>query len=167
MSKKTKWIMFVVLVVSVALLGIGCAPKQAEPGKAAEQAPAEKKPGDGLYFRLVTHGGDDPFWAVVAQGMRDAASELGCKAEIDLSGGDLAKQQKAFQEAVASKPTGIALVVNDATAWDKPVKDALDAGIPVIGINNDDPEGANGNARLCYIGQNERAAAYRLASRIF
>lgn len=25
----------------------------------------EAKPGEGLYFRLVTHGGDDPFWAVV------------------------------------------------------------------------------------------------------
>jgi len=24
---------------------------------------AEQKPGDGLYFRLVTQRGDDPFWA--------------------------------------------------------------------------------------------------------
>jgi simple sugar transport system substrate-binding protein len=89
-------------------------------------------PGEGLYFRLVTHGGDDPFWAVVQQGMRDACAELGCEADIDLAGGDLADQQKAFTEAVASKPDGIAVVINDDTAWDKPVSDALAEGIPVL-----------------------------------
>ena len=25
-----------------------------------------------MYFRIVTHGGDDPYWAVVHQGMLDA-----------------------------------------------------------------------------------------------
>ena len=92
---------------------------------------ADAKPGEGQYYRLVTHGGDDPFWAVVQQGMRDACAELGCEADIDLAGGDLADQQKAFTEAVASKPDGIAVVINDDTAWDKPVSDALAAGIPV------------------------------------
>ncbi len=165
----------VVLLAALMLLFAftGCA-EQEEAGGAAsadkeepakQQAPAEPKPGEGMYFRLVTHGGDDPFWAVVNQGMRDAADELGCRAEIDLAGGDLAQQQKAFEEAVGSNPDGIALVINDATAWDKPVQDALDAGIPVIGINNDDPSGDN--ARLCYIGQNEQVASYKLAKAVF
>ncbi|MEN3189166.1 MAG: substrate-binding domain-containing protein [Atribacterota bacterium] len=127
----------------------------------------EAKPGEGMYFRLVTHGGDDPFWAVVQKGANDAAKELGCRVDIDLCGGDLALQQKRFQEAVALKPQGIALVINDDTAWDKPVEDALAAGIPVIGMNNDDSQGAAGNARLCYIGQSEKAAAYRLGRRLF
>jgi simple sugar transport system substrate-binding protein len=130
-------------------------------------APAEGKPGEGMYFRLVTHGGDDPFWAVVQQGMRDAADLYGCRAEIDLAGGDLANQQKKFEEAVASNPNGIALVINDDTAWDKPVADALAAGIPVIGINNDDTEGSAGNERLCYIGQNERRAGQMIARYLF
>jgi len=120
-----------------------------------------------MYFRLVTHGGDDPFWAVVQQGMRDAAEVYGCKVEIDLAGGDLASQQKKFQEAVASKPDGIALVINDDKAWDKPVEDALAAGIPVVGMNNDDTEGPAGNSRLCYIGQNERRAGYMLGLKLF
>ncbi|UCG12604.1 MAG: substrate-binding domain-containing protein, partial [Deltaproteobacteria bacterium] len=128
---------------------------------------AGAKPCEGMYFRLVTHGGDDPFWAVVQQGMRDAAEELGCGADIDLAGGDLANQQKKFEEAVASKPDGIAVVINDDTAWDKPVADALAAGIPVIGINNDDTQGAAGNERLCYIGQSERRAGYMMAFKVF
>lgn len=145
------------LVAALSFVVASCAPGAA----------AEKKPGEGLYFRLVTHGGDDPFWAVVQKGMRDAAAEYGCKADIDLAGGDLAKQQKMFEEAVASKPDGIALVINDDTAWDKPVADAIAAGIPVIGMNNDDTEGAKGNARLGYVGQLERRAGYMIASRLF
>ena len=126
-----------------------------------------EKPGEGMYFRLVTHGGDDPFWAVVRKGMEDACEELGCRADIDLCGGDLALQQKRFKEAVAMHPDGIALVINDDTAWDKPVADAIAKGIPVIGMNNDDTKGSAGNARLCYIGQNERRAGRIIAERLF
>ena len=49
---------------------------------------AQAKPGAGMYFRLVTHGGNDPFWAVFQKGMIDAAAELGCRADIDLCGSD-------------------------------------------------------------------------------
>lgn len=125
------------------------------------------QPAKGMYFRLVTHGGDDPFWAVVQKGMMDAVKELGCKADIDLCGGDLSLQQKRFTEAVAMRPDGIALVINDDKAWDKPVEDALARGINVIGMNNDDTEGTAGNARLCYIGQNERRAGYMIGRRVF
>ena len=124
-------------------------------------------PGKGMYFRLVTHGGNDPFWAVYQQGMRDAAKELGCRADIDLCGSDLALQQKRFQEAVAMKPTGISLVINDNTLWDKPVADAIARGVNVIGSNNDDGEGPAGNARLCYIGQNERRAGMMIGLAVF
>jgi len=126
-----------------------------------------QKPGAGMYFRLCTHGGDDPFWAVVTKGMQDAVAELGCKADIDLVGGDVSVLQKTFLTAVASKPDGIALVINDDNAYDKPIADAIAKGINVIGINNDDSKGAAGNARLCYIGQNEANAGYSIALRLF
>jgi len=148
------------------------APAEAEeaasvPAETEGPAPASEETKKEYYFRLVTHGGDDPFWAVVKQGMEDAAALYGVQAEIDLAGSDLANQQKKFQEAVASQPDGIALVINDNDAWDKPVDDALAAGIPVIGINNDDTEGPAGNNRLAYIGQSERRAGYMLALEVF
>ncbi len=127
----------------------------------------DDKPGAGMYFRLVTHGGNDPFWAVFQQGMRDAADELGCRADIDLCGSDQNLMQKRFQEAVAMRPDGIALVINDNTMWDKPVADAIAKGIPVIGTNNDDQKGSAGNARLCYIGQNERRAGLMIGRAVF
>lgn len=124
-------------------------------------------PGSGMYFRLVTHGGNDPFWAVFQKGMIDAATELGAKADIDLAGSDMALQAKRFQEAVAMRPDGIALVINDDKAWDKPVADAIAKGINVIGVNNDDTKGPAGNARLAYIGQNERRAGYMIGLAVF
>ena len=165
MMKKYGLLLLSVLMVLSMLLAACQQPTEqaAEGGEAA----AGGKPGEGMYFRLVTHGGDDPFWAVVQQGMRDACDELGCQADIDLAGGDLADQQKAFEEAVASKPDGIAVVINDNTAWDKPVSDGLAAGIPIIGINNDDTEGSSGNDRLGYIGQSERRAGFMMAHKVF
>jgi simple sugar transport system substrate-binding protein len=148
------------IVLSMTLAACGSNGEEADTAEGG-------KPCEDMYFRLVTHGGDDPFWAVVQQGMRDAAADLGCQADIDLAGGDLANQQKKFEEAVASKPDGIAVVINDDTAWDKPVADAIAAGIPVIGINNDDTQGSSGNARLAYIGQSERRAGYMMAYKVF
>ena len=123
---------------------------------------AGKKPAEGMYFRLVTHGGDDPFWAVVKKGMEDAAALMGCKADIDLCGGDLALQQKRFKEAVAMKPDAIALVINDPS-WKPLTEEALEKGVPVFGINND----TAGVPRLFYIGQNEIRAGYIIGKRLF
>ena len=128
---------------------------------------AQEKEVEELYFRFVTHGGDDPFWAVVVKGAQDAAKLLNCKVDFDLVGGDLALQQKRMQEAIAMNVDGIALVINDDTVWDKLVVDALAKGIPVVAIDNDDTEGDRGNSRLTYIGQDEFKAGYDLAMRLF
>jgi simple sugar transport system substrate-binding protein len=161
-------IIFAVVAACAPAAAPAPATAESQPAAAATVAePAAQTDGEQYYFRLVTHGGDDPFWAVVKQGMMDAAAVYGVKAEIDLAGSDLANQQKKFQEAVASKPNGIALVINNDDAWDKPVEDALAAGIPVIGINNDDTKGPVGNKRLAYIGQNEVRAGYMLGAKVF
>jgi len=128
---------------------------------------AQEKAAEEMYFRFVTHGGDDPFWAVVVKGAQDAAILLNCKVDFDLVGGDLALQQKRMQEAIAANVDGIALVINDDTMWDKPVEEALAKGIPVVAIDNDDTLGDKGNKRLTYIGQDEKKAGYDLAVRLF
>jgi len=128
---------------------------------------AQDKPGRGMYFRLITHGGNDPFWAVFQKGMMDAAKELGCRADIDLCGSDMNLQQKRFTEAVAMRPDGISLVINSDTVWDKPVADAIAKGINVIGCNNDDTQGSAGNARLAYIGQDESRAGLMIGRAVF
>jgi len=76
MKKFSLLILSILMILSMVLAACQQAPEEAAGG-----------PGAGQYYRLVTHGGDDPFWAVVQQGMRDACAELGCEADIDLAGG--------------------------------------------------------------------------------
>jgi len=65
------------------------------------------------------------------------------------------------------RPDGISLCINDDKMWDKPVADAIAKGINVIGTNNDDTQGSAGNARLAYIGQNERRAGLMIGRAVF
>jgi simple sugar transport system substrate-binding protein len=62
---------------------------------------------------------------------------------------------------------GIGLVLNDDKVWDQPVADALAKGIPVVSLDTDDSQGAKGNPRLCFVGQDERAAGRMIAERVF
>ncbi len=170
MKRRILWLGLSWLIVAAFVLA-SCGPavpgEQEEEEEEEEEPVVEPKPGEGMYFRLVTHGGDDPYWMVVAKGMEYAAAELGCTAVIDLAVDDLALQQKMFAEAVAGRVDGIALVINDDIVWDKPVADALAAGIPVFGIDVDDSKGAVGNPRLGYLGMDERIAGYLIGSRLF
>jgi len=59
MKKVLTFLAILAVLLSMAVL-LGC--QEEKPAAAAAEV---KKPGDGMYFRLVTHGGDDPFWAVV------------------------------------------------------------------------------------------------------
>jgi len=161
MNVTTKKVVFVMVVAFLATIGFGCLQALAD-----IQIAPDKKPKD-MYFRFVTHGGDDPYWAVLHQGMLNACKELGCRADMDFCGEDLALQQKRFREAVAMRCDGIALVLNDDTVWDQPVADAMAKGIPVISIDCDDTKGSKGNERLCFIGQDEREAGRKIAERLF
>lgn len=130
-------------------------------------AGAQDKPGEGMYFVLVTHGGDDPFFSVVNQGMKDAAELLGARADIVLANGDLALELKRFDEAVAAGADGIAVVINDENAWDQPMANAIASGVPVIGIVDDDPAGELGSPRLFFVGQRGLISGHALGVRLF
>lgn len=118
---------------------------------------AEDKP---LEIVLITRTKIDPFWEEQRSGMRDAAKALGVNATFQFGEGDVAKTVNFFEAAIASGVDGIGINITNPKAFDGPVKKALDAGIPVIAFNTDDPEGAAGNARLAYVGQNLFEAGY-------
>jgi simple sugar transport system substrate-binding protein len=65
------------------------------------------------------------------------------------------------------KPDGIAIVITDDNAFDRPVADAISSGINVIAFDTDDSLGASGNARLGWVGQDFRAAGRMVARALF
>ena len=132
------------------------------PGTTVTATPSVKRPGEGMRFVFIGHWTAGPFAAIVQKGFSDAITELGAQGEFYMAEGDIKRQVDMIREAIAKKVDGIATTIVDATAFDEPIAEALEAGIPVVAANSDDPEGAEGNPRLAFIGQTFYTAGYSL-----
>ncbi len=92
---------------------------------------------DKMKFYVISHGGPaDPFWGVVMRGAKDAGKEFGV--DVNYLGPEKFSIQKLVdmvETAVADNPDGLVVTITDAKALDKPLKDAIKRGIPVVAIN--------------------------------
>jgi len=119
-----------------------------------------------LKISFICHGGEENlFWATVYNGAVEAAKQ--CDVDFVMvrpkEEADIASVLTNFKVTLAQKVDGIITTIPEPNMFDDVVKQALDMGIPVICANTDDPEGAKGNARLSYIGQDLEQAGYFLA----
>ena len=71
----------------------------------------------------------------------------------------------AFNTAIAAKANGIGCCLIDNTAFNAPVNNALNQGIPVIAYNADVSAGVPNN-RMSYVGQNNLTAGAAVAAQI-
>jgi simple sugar transport system substrate-binding protein len=118
-----------------------------------------------LRINMVVHSAStNGFWQSVKHGMDDACKlyKADCQFLFAQKEGDTANQLRNFQTSVAQKVDGIVVSITDNKAYDQPVEDALSKGIAVLAFNVDDTEGATGNKRLAFIGQNFVDAGYTL-----
>ena len=101
---------------------------------------------------------DNPFFVPTQNGMEDAAALLGLPAPKwgGSTTSSATEMVSYLNTAIAAKANGIATTVVSATSFTTPVKNALDAGIPVITynangvVNNGVPN--IGTNRLCLHG---------------
>jgi simple sugar transport system substrate-binding protein len=118
---------------------------------------------------VVSHGqSSDPFWSVVANGIDDAAEELGVTVEYQAPGNfDMVRMSNLIDAAVASRPSALIVSVPDADALGTSVRAAVAAGIPTLSVNSGD-EAWQKLGLLGHIGQTEyeagAAAGERLAA---
>jgi simple sugar transport system substrate-binding protein len=91
-----------------------------------------------FHFVAVTHGvAADPFWSVVANGVNDAAQELGVRVDYQaITAFDMVDMSHLIDAAVASRPHGLVVSVPDVDALGPSIEAAVAAGIPVISINS-------------------------------
>jgi simple sugar transport system substrate-binding protein len=117
----------------------------------------------------VTHGQSaDPFWSVVANGINDAAKDLGVRVEYQApTNFDMVRMSQLIDAAAASRPSAMLVSVPDADALGGAIRKAISAGIPVVSINS----GADAWQKLGvlgHVGQTEyeagRAGGDRLAA---
>jgi simple sugar transport system substrate-binding protein len=120
-------------------------------------------------FAAVTHGvAADPFWSVVANGMEDAARELGVRVDYQaVTTFDMVQMSQLIDASVASRPDGLIVSVPDVDALGPSIDAALEAGIPVISINSGG-RAFQSLGVLAHVGQPEyesgRQSGERLAS---
>lgn len=106
------------------------------------------------------------FFNPVVKGAQDAAAQFGVNLDVQYANNDPVKQNDIIDAAVASGVDGIAVAISSSDAFDKSICSAVEAGIIVIGFNNDDLEGSAGNCRQAYVGMNEFASGYELGQRM-
>src|SRR6188768_1741348 len=87
------------------------------------------------------------FFNPVVKGAQDAAAAFNVDLDVQYANNDPVRQNDLIESAVA----GIAVAISSSDAFDESICAAVDAGIVVIGFNNDDLEGAAGNCRQAYV----------------
>jgi simple sugar transport system substrate-binding protein len=116
---------------------------------------------------VVTHGqSSDPFWSVVANGVHDAAADLGVRAEYQAPGSfDMVEMNNLIDAAVASGPSGLVVSIPDGDALESAIRAAVNAGIPVISVNSGGDVYKNLGV-LVHVGQPEYDAGFAAAERM-
>jgi simple sugar transport system substrate-binding protein len=91
-----------------------------------------------IKLAVVTHGqSSDAYWGVVKKGVDDAAELMGIVVSYQApQTTDMVAMARMIDAAVAQKVQGLVVSIPDATALEKSVKSAAEAGIPVIVIDS-------------------------------
>jgi ribose transport system substrate-binding protein len=117
----------------------------------------------GEHYIFVTANVNLPYWQEAEAGWDDAAGQMGVKA--DLTGPDKFDPQaelQAFQQAVASKPSGILVSVTRPDLFQDAINGAIQQGIPVICVDSDAPD----SKRIMFIGTDNFRAGQEVGKRI-
>ena len=107
-----------------------------------------------VYYMIATNI-NLPYWQTAAAGFKAAAAQYKVTAKV--VGPDTYDPKAELTElhnAIAAKPSGILISVADASVLQSEIDAAVNAGIPVITMDSDDP----GSRRLYFIGTNNLEA---------
>jgi len=117
-------------------------------------------------FVLVCHVTTNPFFTPTQYGAEDACKLLGTDYQWTGSKDSIvAEMVNATKTAITGKADGLGIAVVDKDAFNGPVNQALDAGIPVVSYNADGARDDPGTNRLAYIGQGLYESGYELGRR--
>lgn len=118
-----------------------------------------------LKISIITHASaGDTFWDIVRKGAQAAADKD--NVEIQYTNNDNASQQATLiQNAVDAKVDAIALTLPNASALSGAVKNAQDAGIPIVGFNAGYDDWSS-MGLLGYFGQDETTAGVAAGKRM-
>ncbi|MGH2736288.1 MAG: sugar ABC transporter substrate-binding protein [Actinomycetota bacterium] len=163
MSNLRRWM---VLLAALMLIAVACesgtGDDEDEGGGDQGTEQTDDGGGDGdINLIVVTHGqASDPFWSVVKNGVDQAAEDYGVNVSYQAPETfDMVEMAQLIEGAIAQEPDGLAVSIPDADALGGPIREAVDAGIPVISINSGDDVALDLGV-MAHIGQSEREAGF-------
>jgi ribose transport system substrate-binding protein len=114
-------------------------------------------------YVLITANVNLPYWQEAQAGLTDIGKTAGVKVEMD-GPASFSPQEEltAFQQAVASHPSGIMVSVTDPKLFNEPINAAIMQGLPVITVDSDAPE----SRRVLFIGTDNYRAGQDSAKRM-
>jgi simple sugar transport system substrate-binding protein len=115
-----------------------------------------------MRFIYITPFVDEDFFIPVKKGMEDAAKLLGVESVFaGTPGSDIAELLALTENAINEKYDGIALSIAQPRTFSGVIQKSLNAGIPLLTFNMDDPH----TARLAVVAQNFYKAGKGFADR--
>jgi simple sugar transport system substrate-binding protein len=120
-------------------------------------------------FRITLINYTDPsveFFVPLEKGAKDAAALFDVDMDIQYGNSDPVTQNSLIETAIANQVNGLAVMIQDDTAFDDSICAAMAAGIAVVSLNVDDSQGAAGNCRMAFMGQNFVATGYLIGQRM-
>jgi simple sugar transport system substrate-binding protein len=117
-------------------------------------------------FVFVNHVTTNPFFVPTQYGIEDAQALLGTTSQWTGSETSVVREMvDAMNSAISGDANGIAVSVVDPEAFNDPIQNALDQGIPVIAYNANG-EGPGTNPALAYVGQDLFQSGVEMGNRI-
>jgi simple sugar transport system substrate-binding protein len=142
----------ILLVLVLALIVAGCGGTQDSQDEdtsleGSDQSTAAGDESDGeasgvaqrdMRIVVVTHGEPgSSFWAVVQNGVEAAQRDMGVTVEYQNPDTfDLVRMAQLIEGAISSQPDGLVVSIPDADAIGPTIKQAVEAGIPVVSMNS-------------------------------
>lgn len=149
-----------ILLTLPMLVMTSCQPKSDSASPTSAPPPGESS--TKIKIGYVLHGLND-FTQVIKRGAEDAAKELGVDVEVvGPSSFDANEAIGMFESMIQKKKDGLIVVPMPGEVWVKPIKEAIDAKIPVTTANITSAE----SAAETWFGQDEYQSGVILATEI-
>lgn len=160
-------VLFLVMFLALSAGTVFAGGEQEQPTEQMKAA----RPSEGYVYYVITHGGPaDPWWGGTFNNGIEAAKDYFSGTEIHWLGPEkysVQQQVDMLNTALAAEPDGIVVTIPDARAFDKPLRRAVDMGIPIITVNvTDNRPALERIPYLCYIGGDEYQMGYQSGIRM-
>lgn len=163
---KKKQIALTLAVCMIAGLAGGCQKGTAD---TKEESPSAKSTTKQEYqFKIIVQSYQSTYWQAAIQGINKASEELGIKVVCTgpNSESDIADQVNMLNNAINSKPDGIAIAPCDQNSVHESLQTALDRKVPVVCFDSGVESAPNG-AVYCTIASDNYASGELAAENLY